>query len=1006
MPQGRRPVRPRHLSIQGFGPFREKQEIDFQEGAEFLLISGKTGSGKTTIFDAIMFALFGKLPGTREETSIVSTLLQAGEVPFVEIEFSLKGNLWRVYRQPAYMRPSRRGKETLTRQAATVQLSLLFNGQWKPRQGTVTEINSELEEMLGLTADEFSRIVLLPQGEFQAFLMADTQEKRELLQKIFPAAEHKNISDMAREMKNEKQYELKQKRENLQQLLEEFDPGTFSEKEKELRKKIDAGENVYRDLQNIYEKQGRELSVAEKVDEDFREREKTEQRLKEKEEKKGRIDALEKTLNRLREGEPLFALVDEYERLENSAQELTSLLTETARDRVTAEKNLKEAEKKVRELPAREKEIQAARDEMAKLKELLPKEKVLAAKMKELEGREKTGRETGARLEKMRGEEKKLYDEGENMTRELAAGEKIEASFRENVTETGRLREILKGAREYSKIENALEELAAEKEELARSLASCEATVTVNRETLAAKEAARDAAAASTLAAGLVEGAPCPVCGSTAHPAPAAGKVPSHTIGEELLAAEENLRLALAEEARIKGALAINEKRTAEARGDITAFSDAEKKLPAEVEKDLAARERELRDLEKKQENLRRLKRKKEENEKAQRECREHAGRLQEDLSSARQEYATLKAEVDILTEELGGRTDRKESIARLAQVIERGEEEIRSVREGHRAAESELEKISSREKTLKGEEEKALKRKEQSLQVLTGRLEATSFKDMGEVRALREEGLDAAAIDRKIRLYREETARLRGDLELLKKRTGRKKRPDLAKMRESLEGVRADLKKQEEERRSRELELRDLLQQKDRYEKLNAGVEEIMKDAEHLVSLADDLTGKNPKNINFQNFILGAYLREVTRYATERFNLMSNGRYSLLVNEEVEHRGRQAGLELDVFDAYSGGVRSVKTLSGGEKFLAAISLSLGLADVIQERAGGIELDAIFIDEGFGSLDEESLDRALTILDDIRQNRLVGIISHVPELKNRIPGQLEVVKGPGGSRII
>ncbi len=150
---------------------------------------------------------------------------------------------------------------------------------------------------------------------------------------------------------------------------------------------------------------------------------------------------------------------------------------------------------------------------------------------------------------------------------------------------------------------------------------------------------------------------------------------------------------------------------------------------------------------------------------------------------------------------------------------------------------------------------------------------------------------------------------------------------------------------------------------------------------------------------------MLGHYLREVTTHANERRLRMTEGRYSLRVNEDSIHGSRQTGLELDVFDSFSGQRRSVRTLSGGEKFLASISLSLGLADAIQSRSGAMELDAIFIDEGFGSLDEEALDRALTILDGIRGNRMVGIISHVAELRTRIPSQIRVHKGSDGSRI-
>lgn len=267
-------MRPLHLTLQGFGPFNEKQKIDFREGAEFLLITGKTGSGKTTIFDAIMFALFGKLPGTREEGSIVSSLLEPGEIPFVELDFTLKGKVYRVYRQPAHMRPSKRKADTFTREPAVVNLVVREKSEWVPRQGTVTEINDYLGEIIGLSDEEFSKIVLLPQGEFQKFLMADTQEKRDLLQKIFPTTIHEAVAEHTRKIKNERQQDLKFKKEQLELLLNEFDPDNYNEKEKKLKNAIEEEVKTCRRLQDEIEKQNAAVTRAEKEEEDFLELEK------------------------------------------------------------------------------------------------------------------------------------------------------------------------------------------------------------------------------------------------------------------------------------------------------------------------------------------------------------------------------------------------------------------------------------------------------------------------------------------------------------------------------------------------------------------------------------------------------------------------------------------------------------------------------------------------------------------------------------------------------------
>jgi exonuclease SbcC len=171
------------------------------------------------------------------------------------------------------------------------------------------------------------------------------------------------------------------------------------------------------------------------------------------------------------------------------------------------------------------------------------------------------------------------------------------------------------------------------------------------------------------------------------------------------------------------------------------------------------------------------------------------------------------------------------------------------------------------------------------------------------------------------------------------------------------------------------------------------------------LKAVADDLAGSNPKKRSFDAWLLGAYLSEVASFATKRLERMSEGRYRLLLDWEREGGRGQTGLDLAVFDAYTGRTRPCATLSGGESFMASISLALGLADSIQSRSGGVRLDAVFIDEGFGSLDDASLDKALSILDEIRDHRMVGLISHVGEMKNRIPSRIEIVKTASGSRI-
>jgi exonuclease SbcC len=293
----------------------------------------------------------------------------------------------------------------------------------------------------------------------------------------------------------------------------------------------------------------------------------------------------------------------------------------------------------------------------------------------------------------------------------------------------------------------------------------------------------------------------------------------------------------------------------------------------------------------------------------------------------------------------------------------------------------------------------------EMAVTEMEGLLSATPFESIEECQESLISAEEMRSLEEKITAHETRMSELRVRVAAVRERLSGSKKPDMKALEETRKSGQEAMDRLEQERNSVMMRMRDLERLRTTHETLTGEIDALIGETETLARLSADLNGANPKNINFQNFVLGHYLREVALYANERLLRMTEGRYSLVVNEDIIHGSRQTGLELDVFDSFSGQRRSVRTLSGGEKFLASISLSLGLADAIQSRSGAMELDAIFIDEGFGSLDEEALDRALTILDEIRGNRMVGIISHVAELRGRIPSQIRVIKGSDGSRI-
>ncbi len=997
-------MRPHQLTMQAFGPFASTEVVDFDSSDDFILITGPTGSGKTTIFDALTFSLYGEFPGTRDGSGAVSNLAEKDASPCVQLEFSVRGRKYLVKRIPQHLRPAKKGSG-LVESPQSVEFYELKDDRWHPVPGTLKTVNSKIQEILHLSPDEFQKIVLLPQGEFQKFLVSETRDREALLAKIFPVKDHESVSQYVKDLRNEKKALLSTERRALDDVLAIFNPAEYEDKQKAQVEKNEELKAEYRRLRDDLDLFVKRIADDEHLENEFAELDSLNVELNKlvfSENEIVKLDQEKEKAKKLLILKPqIVAFRDTQVALEKRERDITGYRVKLDAERKRYSSIKTEAEK----IPSLEKENEEAHAIVSRLESLLPREKDLILRKKEyltcLE-------EKNFFQEKLEAEEKILTLSEKDITvlkKTISERENLSLkndSIIENLAKVSLAFDKMLDSERKNK---ELDQLKKSRLAFISSLKDAETSLAINQETEKDYIGKKEEAMASGLASVLVDGQPCPVCGSREHPEPAFKKTEPFTEEDKLKAISLNIRNSEKEIATLKEKIKSSENRIEQLVHEIESLgldqeltlsflSDEKKRL--EVEKKKSDQNRDALVSEKKTLN---------EKEKTAQESRKRYDSLLKKTSEKNLQFASIEKEKALLEEELRGYENISEEIGKTLKTIEKRKEYIADVTFRLQKSLQSGEGLSERMNMAKEEFEKLKDTSLSAEKRLLKDISSLGFSDIYETEKNMMSDDEIKKTEIRIKEFYDKKTGVESRLSSVIKKTEDKKRPDIESLQKEKEKKVKLCDEKEKEKSENEKGLSELQGMKKKYDKIISEIESMNAEFNLLDRLANDLNGQNPKMINFQNFILNAYLREVTGYATQRFNVMSEGRYSLVVNEEVFHGRKQTGLELDVYDSFSGQKRSVRTLSGGEKFLASISLALGLSDVIQSRAGMVDLDSIFIDEGFGSLDESALDRALTILDTIKGDRLVGIISHVSELRNRIPSQIQVKKGTRGSYI-
>lgn len=916
-------MRPLKLRMSAFGPYTNEVCLDLSilGTSGIYLITGDTGSGKTTIFDGIVYALYGKPSGANRDEGMLRSKGASPSVPTeVELEFLCKGKEYKILRSPAYSRPKKSG-DGLTNEPARVELHL-------PNGRAITntkEANTVIEEIIGLNREQFLQIAMIAQGEFLKLLFASTDERIKIFQKIFKTKPYEQLQILLSEEAKSIGAERERARQSISQYIAGIQIKPFSPYEKELQ----MAKNNEMPIVDV-------IALIEKLIKlDITENDLINTELK------AIDDQILVTSNNLKAIEANKKNKQELERNQEALSSLTPMLND-AKNKYNEQKSEKQREIR-NETNAK---IALINSELEKYDELEDINKDRAQKESQRANTQNCIDTTNEELGKLTKEIAEL--EAEQKALKNAPEEKARLEAKNN--------ELLEKKRKLTSLKNMLESRnrGVEKLEKAQQEYLNLSKISENAQKMyQEKQRAFLNEQAGILANELKDGEPCLVCGSIHHPSPAekSTQAPSK---EELEQYDNERQNAIKRTqdasvncATIKGTLdELTNKLIAELReffGTEVLLNDAEKAIQSAESALTTEFEAISNQLEDKKSGVERL------------------NALEELIPQRKQALENAKALLNSYQNQLA-------SLNSSIEGLEKHQKKIQG----------EL-KYENKQKALEAKNELIVKQEEQNQALESAEKTYNSLNE-------RFVALSTSIAELKTQLQNIRELDEENENQVLGELTTKK----------------TALTKQNHEVVSR------IKQNEYSHAEILKKVDEVSNlDEKYALAkaLSDTANGtvSGKEKIKLETYIQMTYFDRIIRRANIRLLKMTNGQYELKRKTDENSKRAQSGLDLDVINHFDSTQRSVKTLSGGESFKASLSLALGLAEEIQSSAGGVQIDTMFVDEGFGSLDEDSIDKAMSALASLSDgNRLVGIISHVSELKLRIEKQIVIKKNKSG----
>jgi exonuclease SbcC len=1011
-----------------FGPYKHTECIDFNElqGNQLFVISGSTGAGKTTIFDGICFALYGSASGSdRSESRIMRSDFAEDDVQTsVELEFEIHNRTYRILRQMGHVKKGNKGatgekyeffEKLINREVPCVERQI------------VSEINPKIEEIIGLTQNQFSQIVMLPQGEFRKLLTSETENKEEILRKIFKTEPYKMISERLKRKKAHAEDELKIEQrttnsyvKSIESSLPDRESAIFhvlaqdhynihqvisglEEEALYYEEKIRQDQTKYEDAYQKHTSKSGEFHQSKSLNERFDEWETKEKRLQSLTEQLPLFKEKEKQLEKAQRASIIEGIERQYRELQKEVLEKHELWTEAITLEAKAKEKLEQMNLQFIGEENKQEDREKLRESLVRLNDFLPIVKDFTVKESELKVLEAEVAKLTANVKVI---EQQAIAENESVTvlkQKIDTLEDQLIQFDDILQKLSDLNEKCRLLNEFLTIEKSIQAHEAKTSVKEKQFN------TVNTEYKALENEWFDNQAC-VLASHLHDGDACPVCGSVEHPNKNKRDQTLSPSKEQLDQAKSTLdrvdsdyRNALANQnalmAQIKGKRVEVERYCIdlEQAGEVyQTLEESRLKLDAEVNQ-----------MREDKDTLRKLKLQHKEQTLVVKELETKKSEIETTYQEAFSTYEKGKAiyedklqsipnEVRVLSqlEQQIRKTDETKTMMELAWT--KAQQGLQEAKEQHSSSVLTVSHTGNAVHETKAKQDKADSSFREALKT-------SSFETEEEYQQAKlSESFMTLLIDQ-ITEFKQTRHTLSEQVTELTAILANKSKVDLVNLQNELTSL----------KRVYETTLTEVNHSNDNKKTATNLINNILVSSRKVVvkeqefnqitDLYDVIRGQNGLKISFERYLQIEYLEQIIVSANERLKNLSNGQFHLIRSERQESRGKQSGLGLDVYDAYTGQTRDVKTLSGGEKFNASMCLALGMADVIQSFQGNVSIDTMFIDEGFGSLDEESLNKSIDTLIDLQKSgRMIGVISHVQELKTAIPAVLEVKKSKEG----